>query len=91
MLRLDFLQGFEEEVFYFILQVHELRAFGTEVLFTKGFNFAPFDFCAVLVEEPTLRLGILAFFTNEPWFSTVRVDTNIFSDIAIGAVGLFFY
>lgn len=78
MFGLDLLQGLQKEVLYFVLQVHELRSFGAGILLTEGFDFVPLDFGTVLMEEPTFGLGVLSFFANEPWFSTLGVHTHVF-------------
>jgi hypothetical protein len=70
--------------------VHEFWAFGVCVVFAECLNFRPLDFGAIFVEEPAFRLRSLTFFTDEAGFPALRINTDVFGDVSIRAIGLLF-
>ncbi len=67
--------------------MHEFRRFSKRILLSEDLNLTPFDFSAILMEEPALTLTLFPFFTNESRFPAFFVDTDIFGIVAIWTIG----
>ena len=76
VLVLDSLDEIGEEYLHFIKHAAEFRDFGVRIFVKNVFDFAPFHFFAIFVEEGTLLAIIESGLADETRLTTLGVDTD---------------